>query len=515
MIEVKHNGYKIIDLYKNGRRVELSGIDNNQTLINQIYVVAAHHQDEVLLWYQERLQTCINREYILNNFKPHFMWSYTTLPYIGCKIGYVEDSPFINVDKSVKYSTWLMGSDCGVIHSKNLLKFRHTVNDKNFDFALNSIAKLGMAVGLWCYSVPQLLSNRVNIKHKTASIYDLYRFIALHYKKRWLVLFFINLLIYEKRLTVLGCFYGVVFKKRKIDFSVLPTVDNTNIKTTNPSIDVIIPTMGRKTYLYNFLKDLKLQSILPTKIIIVEQNPDKTSSSELDYIYNETWPFKIVHKFIHKTGACNARNMALDLITSNYVFFADDDIRINDTSLLQQALVYLQQLGTNVLNFACLQLNEIDQTKVIIQWAAFGSGCSIVNAGVLKTLRFNMAFEHGYGEDVDFGMQLRRIGEDIIYISQLKLLHLKAPLGGFRASNLKENIKNTALPPKPSPSIMLFRKLHHTKTQLLGYKTILCLKYYKHQHIKNPIAYLKRFRKRWQVSESMAQALIHKKQKPR
>lgn len=510
MIEVKHNGYKILEIYQNGSLTKLLGIDKNQALIKQIYVVAAQYQDEVLLWYHQSHQAHVNREYVLDNFENHMMWSYTKAPYVNHHIGYVEDSPFINVNKNVKYPTWLMGGDCGVIHSKSLLKFQDIVNDQNFDFALNSIAKLGMAVGLWCYSVPQILVNKINVKCKTASIFSLYKFIALHYKKRWVVLFFINLLIYEKRLTILEFFYGIIFKKRKINFSIQPAKNDNVTGDENSSIDVIIPTMGRKQYLYDFLQDLKSQTLLPVTVIIVEQNPDEASNSELDYIYNEIWPFKIIHKLIHQTGACNARNIALDLMSSNYVFFADDDIRIEDNSLLQNALRTLAQLDMNVLNLACLQLNEVDRTKVIKQWAAFGSGCSIVLASVLKNIRFNMAFEHGYGEDVDFGMQLRHIGEDIIYVPQLKLLHLKAPMGGFRDSNLKTNTENIEIVPKPSPSVMLFRKLHHTKTQLLGYKTILCLKYYKLQHVKNPMIYLKRFSKSWRVSESMAKVLIDK-----
>ncbi len=33
---------------------------------------------------------------------------------------------------------------------------------------------------------------------------------------------------------------------------------------------------------------------------------------------------------------------------------------------------------------------------------------------------------------------------------------------------------------------MLYQILHHTQEQILGYKTVLFFKYYKHQKIKNP-----------------------------
>jgi hypothetical protein len=42
-------------------------------------------------------------------------------------------------------------------------------------------------------------------------------------------------------------------------------------------------------------------------------------------LINQTWPFNIRHKFTHQTGACNARNLALSHVESEWVFFNDDD----------------------------------------------------------------------------------------------------------------------------------------------------------------------------------------------
>ena len=76
-------------------------------------------------------------------------------------------------------------------------------------------------------------------------------------------------------------------------------------------IDVIIPTIGRSNYVHNVLKDLAQQTHLPKRVIIIEQHPDPASTSDLDFIYSKSWPFAIKHQFIHQTGACNARNLAL------------------------------------------------------------------------------------------------------------------------------------------------------------------------------------------------------------
>ncbi|MES2806304.1 MAG: glycosyltransferase family 2 protein, partial [Bacteroidota bacterium] len=54
--------------------------------------------------------------------------------------------------------------------------------------------------------------------------------------------------------------------------------------------------------------------------------------------------------------------------------------------------------------------------------------------------------------------------------------------------------------PKPSPTIMLYKILHTTVEQRLGYKTILFFKYYQHQKIKNPFHYYDQFQKQWKQS---------------
>jgi len=104
--------------------------------------------------------------------------------------------------------------------------------------------------------------------------------------------------------------------------------------------------------------------------------------------------------------------------------------------------------------------------------------------------------EFGYGEDVDFGIQLRNHGFDVLYLPEPEILHLKAPMGGFRTKPVMQ-WQNDSIQPKPSPTIMLYQILHNTQEQRLGYKTILFFKYYKYQKIKNPVRYYFNFQKQW------------------
>ena len=117
-----------------------------------------------------------------------------------------------------------------------------------------------------------------------------------------------------------------------------------------------------------------------------------------------------------------------------------------------------------------------------------------------------MAFEHGFGEDTDFGVQLRNKGVDIIYYPKVMLTHLKAPIGGFRFKR-SHPWENEVIQPKPSPTVLLNWLFNNTKYQLLGYKTILFFKFYKDQDLKNPITYYRKFKKQWKQSVYWANKL--------
>lgn len=68
------------------------------------------------------------------------------------------------------------------------------------------------------------------------------------------------------------------------------TSDKNNNSNNHKSVDVLIPTIGRKEYLYDVLIDLRKQTLLPQKVIIVEQNSEPDSLTQLDYLTAEEWP---------------------------------------------------------------------------------------------------------------------------------------------------------------------------------------------------------------------------------
>ncbi len=509
MITVYHNENKVVAVSNHNSLSEANGLSIAEFLI----LLAKENMDEILSWCHIDLKDDFNTLEIAKIFHhKKLMLSYnpSNSSFLGRSIGYIDDSHFAQINKKVAFSTWQMSSAVGCIHSEVLLALKDTIPfGKNFDYFLNSIAKLSITKGLLCYSEPQLLKQRTTLKRfeLKSDTYTLFRFVKQHFKIQWVGLLLLNLFLYERKFPLLPFLFSFFYKNRSKLAANLDSIKVLSSKKVidKSTIDIIIPTIGRKNYLYDVLKDFSKQTLLPQRIIIVEQNPELGSMTDLDYLTNEKWPFEIQHIFTHQSGACNARNLALKETKSEWVFLADDDNRF-EASLLSDVFSKIEQYGNLVATTSYPQKKEIQKQSTVIQWRAFGAGNSIVRRDTLTNVKFNIAFEFGYGEDGDFGMQLRNLGFDVLYLPEPAILHLKAPIGGFRTKPVLQWHKDD-IQPKPSPTLMLHNMLHNSKEQINSYKTALFFNYYKLQKIKNPIKYYIHFQKQWERSVFWAKEL--------
>ena len=486
----------------------VSGVEHllNKPVASAIFSVAREHPDEIIGWCVDGLQDQMDKEALprlLYNRNMMLSYSVSGCQYLPSGIGYVEDSPYIEFPMNVRYPTWQMSAEAGVIYGSSLSKFSQLSFKKEpFGYMLNSIAKIGQPQGLLCYSEPALLKSKVisEINVIKGSRWELFKFVAHHYKQRWLLLLFLNFIIYEGKWHFWSLLRSWLFdRKRTLNIDLDPPEKHGSSMMTGVEMDVIIPTIGRKKYLHDVLKDLSAQTFLPKKVIIVEQNPEPGGTSELDYLHTTDWPFEIDHHFIHRTGACHARNLAISNTSAPWVFFADDDNRMRPDTL-EQAIGILSTLRDSALTSSYIQVGEQKTEHTIRQWITFGAGNSFVPGEIARKLKFDPNLEFGYGEDKDYGMLLRKSGVDVIY-HPFEITHLKAPIGGFR-KKIEKPWDSAEIEPKPSPTVLYFRSKHNSKEQLKGYKLTLFLKYYREQEMKNPFSYYKRFKKRWNESVS-------------
>lgn len=503
MIVFYHHKYKITEIVPTISGNFSNGI--NRSIVSVLLDLADKFKDEILVWCDESERENLNVteiEKLFHHKKLLFSYNPTSENYFDRQLGYIEDSPYIKINKEVKYPTWQMSSIVGAVNSSVINACKKDLYAKdNFDYFLNSFARRTMMLGLLCYSEPKLLLQKTtSLTINKATLQELFKFTKQHYRFRWVFLLFINLLLYEKKFPLFPFVISLFYKRRNFDPKSLNKIllESNKKIVEHGTIDVLIPTIGRRNYLFNVLNNLESQTLLPQNVIIIEQNPDLNSESDLDFIYNKKWSFVIKHQFIHQSGACNARNIALKLVESEFAFFADDDI-IFENNLLEKTLKIFQSTGNEVLLVACHLESQIIIPEAPKQFAVFGTSHAFAKSSSFKNLQFNMGFEFGYGEDNDFGMQLRNKGFDVVYISILQILHLKAPMGGFRTKPVLR-WQEDEIQPKPSPTIMLFHLLYNTKEQLSNYKMLLFLKNLDKQFLLNPFKYVRSFHMKWNRS---------------
>jgi len=479
-------------------------------LTDAIVNLSKKYSDFHVAWIHKDYYDQVNFEFLIHGemFHPE-LWSFAPdkMDYIPSEIGLVDQSIFINVSKRVKYPTWIMSSIVGKMAPNGFRDIElESLNKMNFDFFLNLFAKQNMPLGLKCYSQPQLLkNNHYSEKPGKMKAVDLFNFVYLDYKPLWSYLMAFHFFISLKS-EFFGFLGFLIVKRKKVDFRRFGWVTKTKNEIHNPkneSIDVLIPTLGRPEYLKKFLNDLRNQSLLPKRVIIIEQRPEG-AKTELNYLKEKFWPFEIIHHCIHQFGACNARNIGLKEVQSKWLFLADDDISI-EGDFIEQGLNKLKSQNSDVGVFQVIEKRGIEKNENW-QWGAFGSGCSLVKTDAIKDTFFDIRFEFGFGEDSDFGMQLRNNGHDILYFSAPSIFHHKAPIGGFRQEIIKPWDTDKIIP-RPSPTVMLFNLLHQTSWQRIGYRYIFFLKNLRKKSVLGVLTYLINFNARWQRSVYWGQKL--------
>lgn len=511
MIQVVHNCNSVLKIFKDNQSLEIFKALN---ISETIYKLTELYPSELVLWCHTDLVSFINYEQIetiCNSNSEIISYNISGENYLSKNIGFVEQSVFINFSKKVKIATWQMSSTIGIAHADVFSAVKATITPvKDFDYFLHSVAKISMPLGIFCYSNPNLLTERnIEIDFKqNVSFANLFKFVSQHYKKVWLLVLLVCLL-YKKGKFPIFAFFRSLFHSKisiiKIEIKPFNLLSTYEVAYSN-AIDVLIPTIGRKEPLYHFLKNLAEQTILPKSVIIIEQNPILNAVSELDYLVNESWPFQIKHQLIYQLGACNARNLALKEITSDWVFFADDDIEIQN-NFLEDCLGNAKKYKQQVFSLSCLLRTEKKHFTTCFQWVSFGSGASFANTVAIKNLKFDSKYEFGFGEDADFGMQIRNNGNDIIYFPTPEIIHLKAPMGGFR-TKVTRKWDNDLIEPKPSPTVMVYKLTHDSEEQLFAYKFMYFFRNYTFKDLIHPINKYKTLLSKWNRSVYWAQKLI-------
>ena len=204
MILITHNNKKVIavksDLKKN------IDFNRNIPIAHVLKNIASAYPSELIIWHEEGIENVLNIDAISSLFhhdKTILSYSPSQNNFLNEVIGFVDLSIFIKINKEVRYPTWQMSALVGGMSSTVINALASEISfDNDFEYFLNSFAKLAMPLGLFCYSEPKLLTEKITIKRESASIYTLFKFVKQHYKISWVFLLLLNLIIYRKQLAV-------------------------------------------------------------------------------------------------------------------------------------------------------------------------------------------------------------------------------------------------------------------------------------------------------------------------
>ncbi|HLN94672.1 MAG TPA: glycosyltransferase, partial [Flavobacterium sp.] len=469
----------VVIVHNSGRVVAVEGCDGigaNVTLLSAVRE-ATRKARGTIVWCHESLWPYFDRdrtEELLHHQAMLISYDAGGV-FLPDALGYVEGASFVSFPRDVPFPTWRMSSNIGAVHSETMEQLLAIGAEvRSFDEFLATTCKIAQVNGLICLSEPRLLT-RHDVKIPPRGTYhDLFRFVSRHHGHYWSSFLLLCLLFFERRLVFFAFLSGLRVPKHSGACERFTTRQSSTRQVVREgTVDVVIPTIGRSAYLYDVLKDLAAQDYHPKNVILVEQNPEPGSTSALGYIHTEKWPFGIHHTFLHQAGACNARNIALEQVSSEWIFFADDDIRLPPDTL-SGALNSARQYGADGIMLNCLSVGAQNVFDSVHQTSIFGTNCSFIKRQDPMP-RFDMALEFGYGEDTDYGMQLRYRGVDILYVPYPVLTHLNAPIGGFR-TRFRHPWEGDAIQPKPSPTIMLVKRRHSSPEQVRGYKLVLFFK---------------------------------------
>ncbi|HNP32558.1 MAG TPA: glycosyltransferase [Flavobacterium sp.] len=213
----------------------------------------------------------------------------------------------------------------------------------------------------------------------------------------------------------------------------------------NPTVSYIIPTMMRQDYTLNLLNDLSQQNYKPTQVVIVDATPENQRNESL---YNPAnYPFELIVKWQVSKGSCRARNEAIDLCTGDYIIFGDDDIRL-PAEYIQNHISFLQTYNAGACNGLDIRADHQKQNLDDLKYKLNNYGKGRYLSGVAQIynnanncvkkeyvdalIGNDINYDGGYGEDIDFGFDLLKIGVIVLQNPFSTNLHLKPPVGGYR-----------------------------------------------------------------------------------
>lgn len=259
-------------------------------------------------------------------------------------------------------------------------------------------------------------------------------------------------------------------------------------------VSVIIPTYCPKTYLWDTLDSLLLQT-LPAEdfeIIIVLNGPREPYESHINnYIRHVESSHRLTLLCTEKAGVSNARNLAIDKAQGKYFCFIDDDDWVSsvylqdllgraDESAIVASMVknYIQHDGSYTEDYLAHAFERCSKMEHITLTAGrsllSSSCCKIIPRTVIADSRFDTHITHG---------------EDALFMTtispRIKAIRLSSPEAIYfrRVHTASASRHSRSLPLRLRNTTLLFRRYfgmlfqpRHYDTKFILTRLLACVK---------------------------------------
>ena len=200
----------------------------------------------------------------------------------------------------------------------------------------------------------------------------------------------------------------------------------------HPTVTVLIPTLDRYPHLFNLLDQLRVQTVPPLEIVVVDQ----TEGDGRDTRWPERFadlPLRVLWR--DEAGQCSSRNAGLAAARGETVLFLDDDDEV-EPDLIARHLAFLHRFDADA---SCGVAEEAGagalpaEFRLIRDSDVFPTNNSLLKiAALVRSGLFDLAYEKGERADHDLGMRLYLSGAKLVLNPAASVLHLHAPRGGLR-----------------------------------------------------------------------------------
>lgn len=216
-------------------------------------------------------------------------------------------------------------------------------------------------------------------------------------------------------------------------------LDSDTILGKDLSVSVVIATLDRYKTLAEELLELSHLDLPLKEIIIVDQTP---TSRRSDSFLSEFKNLPINYFHTDKIGQCSARNLGISNASGKFVWFLDDDMKEIPANYLKKHLITLYALNADI---SCgipdeVGTNYVDRSVPKISISdGFPTNDVLVKRSFLNDVHgFDEKMDQLHSEDQEIGIRLVKKGALSIKNNQLRLLHLRAAMGGLRNHNVRK-----------------------------------------------------------------------------